>query len=119
MVGDEPRSTMTSTTTAMKATSTTGTHRARYQERRAGGTAVNLLGVWSPAETRPRCEENGPDWVAFKPEPGVRTPLDEAEQPLVICQELQSLHDLSGHGPHRGVLPRFPSGRLDAYENIP
>ena len=46
MVGDEPPlTTMTSTTTTMKANTTTGTQRARYQERRAGDTAVKLLGV--------------------------------------------------------------------------
>jgi hypothetical protein len=46
VVGDEPPLTaMTTTTTTMNANATTGTHRARYQERRAGDTAVKLLGV--------------------------------------------------------------------------
>jgi hypothetical protein len=33
---------MTATTTTIKASATTGTHRARYRERLAGGTAVKL-----------------------------------------------------------------------------
>src|SRR5208283_4512189 len=40
---------MTSTTITMKASATTGTHRARYQERLAGGTAVKLPRGWARA----------------------------------------------------------------------
>jgi hypothetical protein len=56
VVGDEPPLTaMTSTTTTtMKANTTTGTHRARYQERRAGDTAVKLLGVGAAQGRRPQ-----------------------------------------------------------------
>ena len=50
MVGDElPLTTMTSTTMTMKASATTGTHRARYRERLAGGTAVKLPRGWARA----------------------------------------------------------------------
>src|ERR1700732_4781150 len=40
---------MTSTTMTTKASATTGTHRARYQERLAGGTAAKLPRGWARA----------------------------------------------------------------------
>jgi hypothetical protein len=50
VVGDElPLTAMTSTTMTTKASATTGTHRARYQERLAGGTAVKLPRGWARA----------------------------------------------------------------------
>jgi hypothetical protein len=49
VVGDElPLTAMTSTTMRTKASTTTGTHRARYQER-AGGTAAKLPRGWARA----------------------------------------------------------------------
>ena len=50
MVGDElPLTAMTSTTMTTKASATAGTHRDRYQERLAGGTAVKLPRGWARA----------------------------------------------------------------------
>jgi hypothetical protein len=50
VVGDElPLTAMTTTTMTMKASATTGTRRARYRERLAGGTAVKLPRGWARA----------------------------------------------------------------------